>query len=362
MILLSAGGTGGHIFPAAALAEDLKSRGFDVALATDLRALKYKDSFPGVDVHVLNSSAWSGGILAKLKGGAAMALGYMKARKLMLELKPEVVIGFGGYPSVPAVLAAQRKKIPTVIHEQNAILGKANVFLAPRAERIALSHENTLGLDNEDKFRAVVTGNPVRKGISDLFTEPYPDIQQDGAFNIFVMGGSLGATILSKVVPEALAQLPETYRTRINIVQQCRDEDKQRLEDTYSAAGMTAEVSSFFHNVPEQLQKAHLVIARAGASTVSEVSTAGRPAIYVPYPHHADEQQKINAEAVASSGGAWVMADSGFTAEALNARLETFMQNPQALFKAAEAAQSCAKPDAGRRLGNLIVALARGWD
>ncbi|MEC7701377.1 MAG: undecaprenyldiphospho-muramoylpentapeptide beta-N-acetylglucosaminyltransferase [Pseudomonadota bacterium] len=362
MILLSAGGTGGHIFPAAALAEDLKSRGFDVALATDLRALKYKDSFVGVDVHVLKSSAWSGGLLSKIKGAFSMALGYVQAKKLIADLKPEVVIGFGGYPSVPAVLAAQRQKIPTIIHEQNAILGKANVFLAPRAERIALSHEDSIGLDKDDKLRAVVTGNPVRKGVADLFTEPYPDIQPDGAFNIFVMGGSLGATVLSKVVPDALAALPEQYRKRINVVQQCREEDRESLKEKYKAAEIGADVSVFFNNVSEQLQKAHLIIARAGASTVSEVSTAGRPAIYVPYPHHADQQQKINAEAVANKGGAWVMVESGFTADALGARLETFLQNPQALFKAAEAAQSCAKPDAGRRLGNLVVALARGWD
>lgn len=362
MILLSAGGTGGHIFPAAALAEDLKSRGFEVALAADLRALKYKDSFVGVDVHVLKSSAWSGGIMAKLKGGVSMALGYLQAKKLIADLKPEVVIGFGGYPSVPAVLAAQRQKIPTVIHEQNAILGKANVFLAPRAERIALSHEESIGIDSEDKIRAVVTGNPVRKGVADLYTEPYPDIQEDGSFNIFVMGGSLGATILSKVVPEALKALPEVYHKRLNIVQQCRQEDKQSLTNLYEQAGINAHIDVFFNDVPQQLQKAHLIIARAGASTVSEVSTAGRPAIYVPYPHHADQQQKINAEAVAKKGGAWVMLESGFTAEALSSRVETFLQNPQSLFKAAEAAQSCGKPDAGRRLGNLVVALARGWD
>jgi UDP-N-acetylglucosamine--N-acetylmuramyl-(pentapeptide) pyrophosphoryl-undecaprenol N-acetylglucosamine transferase len=362
MILLSAGGTGGHIFPAAALAEDLKSRGFEVALATDLRALKYKDSFVGVDVHVLKSSAWSGGVAGKLKGCVSMGLGYMQAKALLTKLKPEIVIGFGGYPSVPAVYAAQRMKIPTIIHEQNAILGKANVLLSARAERIALSHEDSIGLDSEDRIRAVVTGNPVRKGVADLFTEPYPDVQTDGAFNIFVMGGSLGATVLSKVVPAALAQLPDVYRNRINVVQQCREEDKQHLMAKYKDAGISAEIDVFFNNVPAQLQKAHLVIARAGASTVSEVSTAGRPAIYVPYPHHADDQQKINAEAVAKKGGAWVMVESGFTADALSARLETFLQTPQVLFKAAEAAQGCAKPDAGRRLGNLVVALARGWE
>ena len=291
-----------------------------------------------------------------------MGLGYMQAKALLTKLKPEIVIGFGGYPSVPAVYAAQRMKIPTIIHEQNAILGKANVLLSARAERIALSHEDSIGLDSEDKIRAVVTGNPVRKGVADLFTEPYPDVQTDGAFNIFVMGGSLGATVLSKVVPAALAQLPDVYRNRINVVQQCREEDKQHLMAKYKDAGISAEIDVFFNNVPAQLQKAHLVIARAGASTVSEVSTAGRPAIYVPYPHHADDQQKINAEAVAKKGGAWVMVESGFTADALSARLETFLQTPQVLFKAAEAAQGCAKPDAGRRLGNLVVALARGWE
>jgi len=362
LILLSAGGTGGHMFPALALSKDLISRGYKVALATDVRGKKYHPEDPDIPVYVLNSGALKPGILGKLKSLFSMGTGYFQARKLIDKLRPAVVVGFGGYPSVPAVFAAQKKKIPTIIHEQNAILGKANAFLAPKSDRIALTLSPAQGLDESDEVRAVIIGNPVRPDISALFNMPYPSIEQDGILKIFVTGGSQGAGVFSEVVPEALFQLPSEYRSRIEIVQQCREEDLEKTRDAYGKAGIKAEVKPFFEDIPQQLEKAHLVIARSGAGTVAEVTTAGRPAIFVPYPHHVDQQQKRNADAVADAGGAWVMIQDGFTPEALRSRIETFLQNPETLFRAAENSRSCGKPDAARKLGNLVTALASGWD
>jgi UDP-N-acetylglucosamine--N-acetylmuramyl-(pentapeptide) pyrophosphoryl-undecaprenol N-acetylglucosamine transferase len=296
----------------------------------------------------------------KMKGVSNLGFGIFKANRLVKKMKPALVIGFGGYPSVPAVFAAQRLKIPTVIHEQNAIIGRANEFLAPRADRIALSWPGVRGLDESEAARAVVTGNPVRADIAALYLQPYPNIG-DGPLRIFIMGGSLGAKVFSEVVPKALSQLSADYRARLHIVQQCREEQLEDTRAAYKAAGIKAELATFFDNVAAQLGQAHLVIARSGASTVAEVSTAGRPAIFVPYPHHKDQQQKINSDAVADAGGAWTMTEEGFTAEALLARIETFLQNPSILFRAAEKSRSCGKPDATRKLGNLVTEMVSGW-
>jgi len=362
LILLSAGGTGGHMFPAAALSHDLRSRGFRVELVTDVRGKKFEAHFSDIPVHVLSAGTLGAGLMGKVKGMAALGVGIAQAAKLLGRLSPAVVVGFGGYPSVPAVYIAQRKHIPTIIHEQNAILGKANGFLAPRADRIALSMGHVAGLDEVDAVRAVVTGNPVRDEIAALYSKPYPAVMPDGALRILVMGGSLGAQIFSDVVPAALSNLPAAHRARLEVVQQCRADDIERVREIYERAGIKARLESFFNNIADLLATSHLVISRSGASSVAEITAAGRPAIFVPYPHHADEQQRINADAVADAGGAWVMAQSGFTEEALLARVETFMQNPQTLFHAAESARSCGKPDATRQLGNLVTAIAAGWD
>lgn len=362
LVLLSAGGTGGHMFPAAALAFDLVSRGFKVDLVTDSRGRAYEGIFPDIRTHVISAGTLGGGLAGTIKGVAALGLGLVQAKMLVDKIKPDVVIGFGGYPSVPAVYAAQRKGILSVIHEQNAVLGRANVFLAPRADRIALSLAQVEGMEEADAVRAVVTGNPVRDEIAELYTKPYPIVAMDGTLKIFVMGGSLGARVFSEIVPKALSRLSAEYRSRLEIVQQCRPEDIEEVKAGYKAAGIKARLESFFHDVPDILAQTHLVISRSGASTVAEIAAAGRPAIFVPYPHHKDQQQKMNAEAVADAGGAWVMTQEGFTEEALLARIETFLQNPETLFRAAEAARSCGKPDAARRLGNLVTALVSGWD
>lgn len=362
LILLSAGGTGGHMFPADALAQDLISRGYRVALATDVRGKRFEPFAGGIPVHVLRSGTIGAGLVRKLRSVVALGVGFFQARKLLSDLKPAVVIGFGGYPSVPAVYAAQTMKIPTVIHEQNAILGKANVFLASKADRIAVAWAHVEGLDSSDEGRAIVTGNPVRPDISGLYNRPYPTIEQDGPLRIFITGGSQGASVFGEVIPQALSKLPAHHRARLEVVQQCGELDIARVRNIYDEAGIKADLRPFFKDMALQFERCHLVIARSGAGTVSEVTTAGRPAIFVPYPHHADQQQKRNADAVADAGGAWVMTQNGFTPEALLARLETFLQNPETLFRAAENARSCGRPDAARKLGNIVMALASGWD
>jgi len=361
LIILSAGGTGGHMTPARALGHDLISRGYRVELITDQRGLKYENFFADIPVHAIPSGTLGAGILGKIKGVSNLALGILKANRLVKKLKPALVIGFGGYPSVPAVYAAQRQKIPTIVHEQNAIIGRANEFLAPKANRIALSWPEIQGLDESETERSVVTGNPVRAEIAALYMQPYPNVTADSTLRIFIMGGSLGASVFSEVVPKAFSGLSAEYRARLHVVQQCREAYLESTRQAYKDAGIKADLATFFENVASQLEQSHLVIARSGASTVAEVTTAGRPAIFVPYPHHKDQQQKINSDAVADAGGAWTMTEEGFTPEALLARMETFLQNPSILFRAAEKSRSCGKPDAARKLGNLVTEMISGW-
>lgn len=362
LIVISAGGTGGHVTPAAALARDLLSRGYRVEWVTDARGLRYKAMFGDIPMHVTRSGGLGAGLWGKVSGAAQLMLGAAQAFGLLRRLRPSVVVGFGGYPSAPAVYAAQKLGISTILHEQNAIIGKANAFLAPKATRIALSLPLARDLDEVDQPRAVLTGNPVRPEIAALYSQPYPKLDANSALTILVLGGSLGARVFSRVVPDALVQLSPDYKKRLNVIQQCREEDLEHTRKAYAESGIQAEVAPFFDDVASLLARAHLVIGRSGASFVAEVATAGRPAIFVPYPHHKDQQQKRNADAIADTGGAWVMTESGFTSDALLARLETFLQNPETLFRAAEKARGCGKPDAARKLGNLVTALASGWD
>lgn len=361
LILLSAGGTGGHVMPAKALAHDLLSRGYRVQVLTDSRGMNYKSHFAGITMHELKAGTMGKGLVGKLRGLANMGLGTLKAHRLIKKLKPAVVVGFGGYPSVPGVYAAQSQKIPTILHEQNAVLGRANDYLAARAERLALSWPDSQGLNEEEWSRAVITGNPVRPEIADLYSRPYPKLEQDGPLRILVMGGSLGASVFSTVLPEALSRLSAPYRKRLHIVQQCREEDLSEVKNKYKSADIHAELSTFIDNVAHELEQCHLFIGRSGASTVAEMTVSGRPAIFVPLGIHKDNQQKMNADTVSDVGGAWTMTQDGFTPEALLARIETFMQDPSILFRAAEKARSCGKPDAARKLGNLVTAIASGW-
>lgn len=360
-VLISSGGTGGHMSPASALADDLRARDVRVEVITDPRGKKFESMFKNIPMHVVKSGTAGAGLMGKVKGGLHLIIGMAQAYSLVKRLQPDLVIGFGGYPSVPGVWAAQRLKTKTILHEQNAVIGKANAFLVAKAARIALSLPHVTGLDKDEQMRSVLTGNPVRPEISALREAVYTAPDVNGKMQILIMGGSLGATVFSKIVPQTLSQLSKEHRKRLYIVQQCREADIDEARKVYEEADINAELSTFIHDVAGELAKAHLVIGRSGASTVAEVSIAGRPAIYVPYPHHKDQQQKRNADAIADEGGAWVMTESGFTQEALLTRIETFMQNPETLTNAAKKARECGQPDAAHKLGNLAIAVMNDY-
>lgn len=362
-VLISAGGTGGHMSPASAMATALIEKGVRVELVTDNRGQKYTKMFPEVKVHVVKSGTAHAGILGKVKGALNLARGIMQGFSLVKNLKPDVVIGFGGYPSVPAVLAAQLLGIPTGLHEQNAILGKANVFLAPKSKFIALSLPlpDSTDVKQQIKDKTVVTGNPVRPEIIALKDASYPSLEDGQKVNIFVMGGSLGATVFSHVVPKALSLLSPEQKARIAIVQQCREADLQEAKALYDKSGIEdVTLAPFFDDVAGLLAQAHLFIGRSGASTVAEISIVGRPAIYVPYPHHKDQQQKKNAANVADKGGAWIMEQGGqFSPEALHKSIEDIFNNPEALIAAAARAKECGLPDAAQELAALALKIIK---
>jgi UDP-N-acetylglucosamine--N-acetylmuramyl-(pentapeptide) pyrophosphoryl-undecaprenol N-acetylglucosamine transferase len=289
-------------------------------------------------------------------GTAELGLGTLEARSLLRRLAPACVIGFGGYPSVPTMLAATRRRVATVLHEQNALAGRANRLLAPRVTQIATSFPTVHGLQPADAARITCTGNPVRPEIIAVREIPYR--APTNTINLLVTGGSQGARILSNVIPDALARLPPPLKARIALMQQARPEDVERVRAAHAQSGIDAEVASFFHDMPARLASAHLVIARAGASTVSELCVAGRPAILVPFAAAADDHQTVNAQSLGEAGAAWVMSEAEFTSEALAAKLRSLLDSPQILASAATAAHQLGRPDAAARLADLVIACA----
>ena len=355
-ILLAAGGTGGHLFPAEALAQELLTKGCRVVLVTDQKGAGFR-SGDKVETVRVQSATPGPGLFSKIKAACAIMAGTVQGLFLMYKYKPDAVVGFGGYPSFPTVLAAQLAGRPTLLHEQNAVLGKANRFLAARADQIAVSLPGTTGLGPKNQSKTIITGNPVRAEIRALRDTAYPTGNANAALSIFIMGGSQGAKVLSHVVPEALAQLPNALKSRVSVTQQCRPEDIEQAAKTYASAGIKAELKSFFNDVSKRLAQCHLFIGRSGASTVSEIAVAGRPAIFVPYPGHADQQQKVNAQALEKAGGAWVMTEDVFKAEALKSKIESFLTDPGQLDRAAAAARSCGQPEAALNLAMAALEL-----
>lgn len=360
LVILASGGTGGHMFPAEALASALLARGHRVALVTDRRGQAFADRLPEVALHRIPAGRLDSGLIGKALGLAEMMIGTVAAGSLLRRLQPAVAVGFGGYPSVPTMLAAARRHVATVVHEQNALVGRANRLLAPRVSQIATSFPNVQGLKLADSARVTFTGNPVRPEIAKLRELPYP--APADTINLLVTGGSQGARILSTVIPDALARLPATLKGRFALMQQARPEDIERVRAAHRANGIAAEVAPFFTDIPERLARAHLVIARAGASTVAELCVAGRPAILVPYAAAADDHQTVNARALGDAGAAWVMPESEFTPDALATRLAALLDAPQSLATAAAAARSLGMPDAAARLADLVLACANGND
>jgi UDP-N-acetylglucosamine--N-acetylmuramyl-(pentapeptide) pyrophosphoryl-undecaprenol N-acetylglucosamine transferase len=357
-IVIAAGGTGGHFFPAEALANELLARGRRVALMTDTRSTGLGSAtFAGQEQFVLKGAGIAGRGIAR--GAAAMlslAAGVAQARAILARIDAAAVVGFGGYPSVAPVLGSRllRQRPAVILHEQNAVLGRANRFLSRHADRLALSFLATERVPAN--ATTAVTGNPVRPAVAALAGLAYAP--PGDRLRLVVLGGSLGARVFSDIVPAALAGLPDALRARLDIVQQCRPEDLDRVRAAYAAAGLAPELSAFFPDVADRLSAAHLVIARAGASTVAELTVAGRPAILVPLPGAIDDHQSANARALVAARGASMIAQRDLTPETLRQQIAALLSEPDMLVHAARAARSLARPDATAKLADLVEHLA----
>lgn len=358
-ILLAAGGTGGHLFPAEALAHELTARGWEVHLATDSRAGRYAGSFPAVAIHEIPSAT----IGSKNPAALARAFwtiwqGAREAGRVIGEIRPKAVVGFGGYPTLPPVWAATRRGVPTLIHEQNAVMGRANKALAARVVAIA----GGFLPEGEGAFaeKTVTTGNPVRPAVIEAARIDYAPSGDGEPFNLLVFGGSQGAQFFSQAVPAAIALMPQALRARLRVTQQARPEDETQVKAAYAGLGVAAEVSPFFTDMAARIAAAHLVVSRSGASTVSEIAAIGRPAILVPYPHALDHDQAANAAALARAGGAEICVQSSLSPEVLASKLTGYMTETQLCTDMAAAARSAGRPQATRLLADLTEAIASG--
>ena len=357
--VLAAGGTGGHMMPAHALASELIARGHRVALITDARGAKIPGLFDGVQTHILpagritkNPLTWLGGARAILKG-RGMAL------RLFETFEPSAVIGFGGYPAYPALIAARSAKIPTAVHEQNAVLGRVNRMVANWVTAIATSYPDVAQIKERNLKKVTLVGNPVRDEILTLRDQPYPAIDGESVFSVLVVGGSQGASVLSSVVPDGLAMLPPALTRRLQVTQQCRAEDIEAVRERYASLGIPADLATYMTDIPEKLAWTHLVIARAGASTIAELTAAGRPAILIPLPSATDDHQSANVREMVAAGGARAIAQTLFTPVELAKQMQKLGLEPAGLTNAAKAAWGCGRPHATRDLANLLENLGR---
>ncbi|NNM55776.1 undecaprenyldiphospho-muramoylpentapeptide beta-N-acetylglucosaminyltransferase [Acidocella sp.] len=354
-VVIAAGGTGGHFFPAEALAAALLARGVRVVLLTDARSGGLSSAvFAKAERHVIAGAGLSGRSLrSALEGAAALARGVFQARKVLRALQPGVVVAFGGYPAVPPVVAAvllgRRPRI--FLHEQNAVLGRANRLLARLADVLVLSFEKTSAVPAGVK--TVLLGNPVRPAVAALHGHGYAP--PDGKIELLILGGSLGAKVFGSLMPQALALLPAALRARLVVSQQCRTEELGAARVALKEAGIEAELAPFFNDVATRLQRAHLVIARAGASSVAEIAVAGRPAIFIPLPSAIDDHQRANADALVDAQAAWRLDQAGLSAQALADKIESILMKPEDLMKAAQAAASAGRADAAERLAGLVM-------
>ena len=357
-VMLAAGGTGGHLFPAFALAQELGRRDFVVDLVTDMRGDRYGMDFPARSIRRVPSATPAGRSLpAAGRAALLLARGVAASFKIIGEAKPRALVGFGGYPSFPPLVAARLRRVPALLHEQNAVLGRANRALARYATAIATSFEETKFLTGRALAKARVVGNPVRDQVVDWATQSYQPPARGGPFSLVIFGGSQGARFFSDAVPPALALLPDAIRGNLFVVQQCREEDMARVESEYQAIGVRAHLATFFPNLPQEIARAHLVIGRSGASTVAELTVLGRPAVLVPLPHSLDNDQLQNARQLAASGGAWCMEQKDVTPETLAKTVSSLLTSPDALKQAAAAAKARGRPDAVSRLADFVEEL-----
>ncbi len=358
LIALAAGGTGGHLFPAQALAEELVRRGFIVMLFTDARGRKYGDRFPAVDIVQVSSSTLTFRKPWKLPFQLVRLLkGVSEARLRLGRNRPAAIIGFGGYPSFPPLLAASRMGIPSAVHEQNAVMGRANRAVAKGVDVIASSFPEIVNLPPALKRKVVFTGNPVRKAVLDMASAPYAPPGESGTFELLVFGGSQGARFFSELMPKVLRELPVALRGSLHVTQQCRPEDIEAVRQAYAELGINATLETFFGDMPQRMAQAHLVISRAGASTVAELAVIGRPAILVPLPHALDNDQLMNARAFSRAGAGWVFKQDAIRPDQLAMFITKLRYEPETLRAAHEAARHFARPDAAQRLADVMERL-----
>jgi UDP-N-acetylglucosamine--N-acetylmuramyl-(pentapeptide) pyrophosphoryl-undecaprenol N-acetylglucosamine transferase len=348
------------MIPAHALAAELKRRGHAVLLITDERGSRLPGLFKGVPVHILPAGRFSGGPLNWLKAIRAVLRGRAEAKHMYRQDQPDAVVGFGGYPAFPALLAASAMKIPSVLHEQNAVLGRVNRLLAGDAKAIGTAYDQVDRLKSAYAGKVVLVGNPVRDEIARLGELPFPPFDEIAPLKILVTGGSQGATVLSTIVPEGLGLLQPSLRRRLQVVQQCRPDDIDRVRERYAELGIPAELFTYIEDMPEKLADAHLVIGRAGASTIAELTAAGRPAILIPYPSATDDHQTANAREMTTAGGARTIQQDNFTPEVLARQIEAMAADPVALNNAAARALSVGRPHAARDLADLVIRIGQG--
>jgi UDP-N-acetylglucosamine--N-acetylmuramyl-(pentapeptide) pyrophosphoryl-undecaprenol N-acetylglucosamine transferase len=356
--MLAAGGTGGHLFPALALAQELRRRAIAVDLVTDMRAARFGEEFPARAIYRVPSATFAGrSPVAAARTVWMLTRGIAAALRLLGEVKPHAVLGFGGYPAFPPLVAARLRRIPTALHEQNAVLGRANRMLAGSVTAVATSFAETRYLRGKARARMRLTGNPVRDAVLAWSQRAYAAPGPDGPFSLLVFGGSQGAGFFSDILPPALALLSPELRASLFIVQQCRQEDLARVEAAYRSQGIRSHLATFFSNLPEEMAKAHLVIGRAGASTTAELTVIGRPAILVPLPHALDDDQLQNASHLAEAGGAWCMPQRELNPERLASAIGRLLASPGLLMQAAAAAKRLGRPDAVLALADLVEEL-----
>ncbi len=359
-ILLCAGGTGGHLFPAESLAHTLQARGIRVALATDARVDSISAGFPASEVVTIPSATPSGVSLAR-RAGAVITLGrgFAAAARAIRRMNPAAIVGFGGYPTVPPMMAGQLLRVPTILHEQNAVMGRANAFLARGARTIATGFKDVRGVPDGAKAPRIPTGNPLRPAVIEAAKVPYPDFADGAVLRLLVFGGSQGARVMGEVVPDAIRKLPADLRARLHLVQQVRPEDLTAVQERYRALGLAGvEAAPFFKDLPARMAASHLVVARSGASTVSELAAIGRPAILVPLPGSLDQDQAANAATLEGIGAALALEQTAFTPDRLAAELVERFEVPQKLTAAADAARSAGIHDAAERLAEVVVQTA----
>jgi len=357
LVLLAAGGTGGHLFPAEALADALQKRGAVIELATDTRAAHFK--FPARTVHLIPSATLRGrNPLALTRTAALLTLGTAKAWAMLGRVRPAVVVGFGGYPTVPPLMAAALRGIPTVLHEQNGVMGRANRLLAARVTAIATGFRTLARLDPRLQGKITFTGNPVRREVIAAAATSYAAPELSGKLRLLVFGGSQGARVMAEIVPAAVERLAAALRARLALVQQARAEDLDTVRGTYARLGVAADCAPFFSELPARMAAAHLIVARSGASTVAELSAIGRPAILVPLPHALDQDQFANAGVLEAAGGAIRIEQRDFTPERLAAEITALAGDPGRLVTMAQSAKSAGTLDAAERLADLVLKVA----